>query len=259
MTEQRVISWFSRGAASAVATKLVLSERRYQPVTPVFCETGSEHPDNERFAQDCEKWFGVPITRLKSTEYQDTWDVWEKRKYIAGVKGAPCTTALKVIPRLGFQRVDDIHIFGYTADKADVTRAAKLRETFFELTIETPLIQRGITKAGCFSIIEGAGIKRPITYDMGLPNANCLPCPKATSPAYWALIREKFPADFNRMAELSRRLGARLARVKNERVFIDEIPANHPTTGAIVPSCDFLCLAAEAELADEADNRGTKP
>lgn len=244
----RVLCWFSCGAASAVATKLTLARGLPNEVTPVYCETGAEHEDNARFLVDCEKWFGCEVTRIKNENYADTWAVWEKRKYIAGISGAPCTLALKVEPRLDFQRVDDIHIFGYTADGPDVARANRLREHFFEMSIETPLIERGLNKAACLDMITRAGLEPPVTYAMGFPNANCMPCCKATSPAYWALVRERFPAEFDRMAEISRRLGARLARVDGERVFIDEIPKDHPTTNPITPSCDFLCHIAEQDL-----------
>lgn len=47
----RVISWFSCGAASAIATKLS------PDAVPVYCETGAEHPGNERFLEQCEAWF----------------------------------------------------------------------------------------------------------------------------------------------------------------------------------------------------------
>ena len=50
------------------------------------------------------------------------------------------------------------------------------------------------------------------------------------------------------MVELSRRLGARLARVDGKRVFIDEVPENHPTTEPLMPECDFLCSIAEQDL-----------
>ena len=50
------------------------------------------------------------------------------------------------------------------------------------------------------------------------------------------------------MVVLSRKLGARLARVKGERVFIDEGPWDHPTTEPIAPECDFLCQLAEQEF-----------
>jgi hypothetical protein len=238
----RRVSWFSCGAASAVATMLS------KPDIVAYCDTGSEHEDNERFLIDCERWFGKTVTRLKSDKYKDTWDVWEKKKYISGIAGAPCTGALKVEPRIAFQRPDDVHIFGYTADGPDVKRAENLREFWPDLTIETPLIDAGITKAGCLAIIYKAEIGPPLTYLQGFPCANCLPCPKASSPSYWALVRKHNPNEFARMVELSRRLGARLARVDGKRVFIDEVPENHPTTEPLMPECDFLCSIAEQDL-----------
>ncbi|MGH7122139.1 MAG: hypothetical protein ACREFP_24615 [Acetobacteraceae bacterium] len=211
-----------------------------------YCETRAEHPDNERFLRDCEKWWGVEVVRLRSDEYADTWDVWERRKYIAGVDGAPCTGILKAEPRHGFQRPDDVHVFGYTCDAGDAARAKRLAETFFELRVEFPLVVAGVNKAACLSIVEAAGVALPVMYGLGFAHNNCIPCGKATSPAYWAAVRLHFPDRFGRMAELSRRLGARLARLRGERVFIDEIPADWPTASPEVPACDFLCqLAAQ--------------
>lgn len=245
--EARLLSWFSCGAASAVATKLLLGQGRQ--AMPVYCDTHAEHEDNARFRADCERWFGITVTTIESHEYADTWSLWEKRRYLAGIDGALCTVELKVVPRLNFQRPDDIHAFGYTADASDVARAKRLRDTYPEMMIETPLIDAGLTKAACLAMLERSGIKPPITYAMGFPNANCLPCVKATSPNYWALVRLRFPAHFERMAKLSRELGVRLCRIEGERTFIDEIPGDWPVTQAIVPSCDFLCVMAEQEIA----------
>lgn len=243
MTLPRTISWFSCGAASAVATKLSPTAQ------PVYCETGSEHSDNARFLSDCERWFGRPVERIASEKYADTWAVWKDRRYLSGVDGAPCTVELKVIPRLAYQRPDDIHIFGYTADGSDVTRAKRLRANYPEMAIRTPLIERGLTKAACIEMIFRADIEPPPLYVMGFQNNNCLPCVKATSPAYWALVRKHFPEKFRRMAKLSRELDVRLCRINDVRSFIDEIPADHPTTNPIQPSCDFLCHIAETEIA----------
>jgi len=99
-------------------------------------------------------------------------------------------------------------------------------------------------------MIERAGIKPPPMYALGFQNNNCIPCVKATSPAYWALIRQHFPQQFDRMAKLSRNLSVRLCRIANERRFIDEIPDDQDTTSPIVPSCDFLCHLAEMDLSD---------
>lgn len=241
----RVVSWFSAGAASAVATKMV-AER--PGLVVAYCETGAEHEDNPRFIRACEAWFGHPVIRLKSDTYADCWDVWERTRWLAGIDGARCTVEMKVVPRLAFQRPDDIHIFGYTADRRDVDRSEALRANYPELVIETPLIAAGITKAGALAMIEKAGIALPAPYRAGFHNNNCKTCVKATSPDYWSLVRQAYPSDFARMCDLSRRLDVRLARIDGERVFIDEIPADWPVTNPIAPSCDFLCHLAEMDM-----------
>jgi hypothetical protein len=246
----RTVVWFSCGAASAVAAKLTLKDTPDAVIA--YCETGAEHPDNERFMQDCQRWFGKAVYRLKSPDYDDTWDVWTKRKYLAGISGAPCTVELKVGPRLVWQHPTDIHVFGYTADKTDAKRAVLLRDNYPEMTIRTPLIAHSLTKENCLALISSAGIALPVMYGLGFHNNNCIPCVKATSPNYWALVRQEFPEHFARMAALSRSLNVRLCRIKNERRFIDEIPLDHPTTNPISPACDFLCsqIAADLEAAE---------
>jgi hypothetical protein len=243
------IGWFSCGAASAVAVKVTDAE-------PVYCDTGAEHPDNVRFMEDCRSWFGrSSICVLRSDEYQDTWNVWEKTRWLSGIDGARCTIELKVKPRLAYQGPYDIHVFGYTADGADIVRAKRLRQAYPELTIETPLIDRGLTKVACLAILEDAGIKPPILYSFGFRNNNCIPCVKATSPNYWALVRKHFPMQFNRMAKLSRSFNVRLCRINDERRFIDEIPADHPIDEPLQPCCDFLCHIAEQDIAEESQDR----
>jgi hypothetical protein len=241
-TQPRIVSWFSCGAASAVATKLS------SPDVIAYCETGAEDQDNARFLIECETWFGQKVERIRSDKYSNTWDVWTRERYLAGIAGAKCTTELKVKPRLVFQRPTDVHVFGYTADAPDIARAKRLMENYPELTIRTPLIDRQLTKAACLELVQRAGLTLPRVYGMGFHNANCIPCVKATSPAYWALIRARFPDEFARISALSRELGVRLTRVKGERKFIDEIPADQPLTDPVQPSCDFLCAVAEMDL-----------
>jgi hypothetical protein len=213
-----------------------------------YCETGAEHPDNERFLADLVRWYNRPIERLRSERYASTWDVWEQRRYLAGIDGALCTVELKIMPRIAWQMPTDIHVFGYTADAGDVGRAKRLRETYFEMQIRTPLIDSGINKAGTLAMIERAGIALPVLYGQGFANNNCIPCVKATSPNYCANVRKWYPELFDRMAALARSLDVRLCRINDERRFIDEIPADWPTTDAIAPNCDFLCHIAEQDL-----------
>jgi len=244
----RRISHFSCGAASAVATKLSNPDEIW------YAQTGAEHEDNERFLEDCETWFGKKVKRIRNPNFDSTWAVWESRKYLSGISGAPCTGELKIKPQLEHQLPDDIHIFGYTYDSDDIRRSKALLDNWPELTTEYPLIER---KAACLSLLHSAGVKPPITYEMGLPNANCIPCVKASSPAYWALIREKFPEQFWKMASLELSYGARLTRIKGVRCSIVDIPQGYPTVDPIAPACDFLCSLTEQELMhDEQSDEG---
>jgi hypothetical protein len=249
MIKPRTICWFSCGAASAIATRLALRDNPDAIVA--YCATGSEHPDNERFMADCSEWFDAPVIRLQSEKYKNTWDVWEKRKFLSGVSGAPCTLELKFLPRINtFDLPSDIHVFGYTADAPDITRANRMRETYPNMNIKTPLIDAGLNKANVLAMIEGAGIALPPTYAMGFQNNNCIPCVKATSPDYWSLVRFRFPDEFERMVKLSRHLNVRLTRINDERIFIDEIPIDWPMTNPIQPACDFMCSFAESPTND---------
>lgn len=245
MSEPRTIVWFSTGAASAIAARMV------PEAILVRCETGAEDEDNHRFEADVCRWLGRTVTVLQSETYASVREVWEKRRYMSGNAGAPCTGEMKLRPRLAFQRPDDIHVFGYTADAGDVERFRRLRETYFELMVRAPLIEAGISKAAALAMIERAGIALPRSYAMGFPNANCLKtgCVKAQSPDYWALLRHHFPDRFAQTAALSREIGCRLTRLNGERVFLDEIPINHPMTKPLAPACDFLCHIAEQDYA----------
>ena len=244
----RIVAWVSSGAASAVMADLGLSET---PLTMlVNCDLReSEDEDNERFLRDCEARWGRKVTRISSIEYLTIDEVFEDKKYHANRKGGPCTRAMKVVPRLAFQRPTDVHLFGYTADAADVKRAAAFKVNNPGLLVRFPLIERGLTKAACFALLEQMGIKRPRVYDMGYPNGNCPGCVKASSPDYWALVRLQHPEVFARRADQCRRFGSRLARINDERIFIDEIPADWPTTNPVVPSCDFMCHLAGLDIA----------
>lgn len=243
----RTLIWFSAGAASYVAARIAL--REFPQAIIVRCETGNEDEDNHRFEADALRRMNRDITILQSDEYANVWDVWTRRRFMAGPNGAPCTAETKIAPRIAFQRPHDLHIFGYTADAEDVARFARLRENFFDLRCRAPLIEKGLTKAGTLAWVERDGLALPRSYSMGFPNANCLQtgCAKATSPDYWSLFRKTFPERFARTAALSRDLGARLTRIKGERIFIDQIPADWPTLNPIAPVCDFMCAMAELE------------
>jgi hypothetical protein len=189
----------------------------------VYCDTmATEHSDNARFLADAVRWIGRPITVIGSEKYETIDNVFERRKYMAGVAGAICTTEMKKIPREAFQHHDDVHIFGYTADEAD--RAERFEENNPALQVEWILIDNQVSKAACKRMLINAGVALPAMYALGFDHNNCLGCVKSGSPGYWNRTRRLFPDVFDRRCKQSRAIGARLVVLKGNRIYLDELP-----------------------------------
>lgn len=225
----RLVCWFSCGAASACATKLALMHFAGQLKTHIcYCDTGSEHPDNARFLKDCEVWFEHPITVLKHEKYETIYDVFRDVKYIKHQHGAPCTDVLKKEMRRRFEQFDDCQVFGF--DTEEQKRHREFCERNPEVMTLAPLVEFGLSKDKCFSMLSGAGIDLPSMYKLGYRNNNCLGCVKG-GMGYWNKIRRDFPDTFEAMAKLERELGFSInsgehregkKRVKDP-VFLDEL------------------------------------
>jgi hypothetical protein len=251
----RIVCRFSCGAASAVATKLTLAEHgAARDVVIHYSDTRSEHPDNERFLADCEKWFGKTIQRLHSERYHDVWDVWERRKMlVSGSTGfAPCTEELKTMPAEMRQRPDDTIVLGYTVEERK--RLARVRARHAGEDIVAPLIDKGLTKSDCFAILERAGIALPAMYGLGFKNNNCIGCPRG-GMGYWNHIRKHFPEVFARMAKLERELGAAILPdgKSGKRVFLDELDPNRGNLDTEPDiACSMMCMLAEQDIGEAA-------
>jgi 3'-phosphoadenosine 5'-phosphosulfate sulfotransferase (PAPS reductase)/FAD synthetase len=220
-----IVVWFSCGAASAVAAKktIELYGDKYN-IRVVNNPIKEEHPDNQRFLRDVEKWIGKTIEFAINSKFPDQSceTVWEKRKYMAGIKGAPCTFELKKKARQEWEAENrqDYLVLGFTAEEKTRFERFKLMERDNILPV---LIEAGITKDDCFAILNDAGIDLPEIYKLGYPNANCIGCVKSTSPTYWNHVRKVHPDVFNARALQSREVGARLVRHKGQRIFLDEL------------------------------------
>jgi len=237
----RVISWFSCGATSAVATKLTTA--KYPETLPAYCDTGSEHGDNQRFLADCETWFGRKVEILRSKKYVDTWDVFTKTRYLAGVNGARCTTELKKLVRRDFERPDDLQIFGFDSNECE--RADKFKANNPEVSTWFPLIEAGLSKSDCLDLVSAAGIALPQMYKLGYRNNNCIGCVKGQS-GYWNKIRKDFPEVFSRMAKMERELDVALCKSYagdglRKRVFLDELDPGAGRYEDLEISCGLFC------------------
>lgn len=248
--KDRIVCWFSCGAASAVATKLAIVDNANRfPLIVARCIVREEHPDNDRFAVDCEKWFGVQITNLINEKYDgSTFEVFKKRAYMAGISGAPCTLLLKKEVRQKFELPTDIHVLGYCLEEQ--ARWDRFLDANNINAVST-LIERKLTHADCLSMVERAGIALPVMYKLGYKHNNCVGCVKATGQGYWNKIRDDFHDAFDRMAKESRRLNVRLIRIEGERRFLDELKSgtgNYQEEPEI--QCGAFCEMAEKEISE---------
>ena len=239
----KIAVWFSCGAASAAALKLTVDKYGAESVYAVNNPVIEEHHDNKRFAEDVAKWVGIDIQYAVNSNYPlaSVVDVFDRRKGMAFPHGAPCTVELKKRARQEWEKTNpvDWHVLGFTVDERNRHDRFVMTERDNVLPI---LIDANMTKNDCADMIRAAGIKLPEIYGRGFPNANCIGCVKATSPTYWNLVRREFPEVFDQRAEQSRRLGARLVRVKNERIFLDELdPKAKGRPLKTMPDCGLFC------------------
>jgi len=233
--------WFSCGAASAIAAKKTLELYGDRcAVRIVNNPVAEEHEDNRRFLRDVERWLGVEIELATNPKYPNcsVVEVWDKRQFMSGPEGAPCTIELKKMARRHWEETNkaDWHVLGFTADERRRAEMFKLGERPNLLTV---LIDAGLTKDDCFTILSDAGLRLPEVYFLGYPNANCLGCVKATSPTYWNHVRAVHPEVFRQRAEQSRRIGAKLTRVNNKRIYLDELPPD--AKGRAMKSMNIEC------------------
>jgi hypothetical protein len=250
----RIVCQFSCGAASAVATKLVLASHAPEDVLIVNAFIAEEHEDNRRFLADCEKWFGHPIAVLRDEKYgASTDEVWRRKRYMKGPHGAPCSGELKRKLLKTVALPGDVNVVGFTREESD--RLDELQDYFPDVEWLAPLIERDLGKDDCLAMVERAGIELPAMYLLGYDNANCIGCPKG-GQAYWQNIRGDFPERFVKIQAIQEGIGPganflrfRSGERKEQRMSLAELP---PGRGDMKRepsfSCSFFCDLAEREI-----------
>lgn len=245
----RTVAQFSCGAASAVATKLAIAD---DPATVVInAYLANEHPDNRRFAADCERWFGRPITVLRDEKYgADVIQVFRRRQWIKSRHGASCSLNLKRKLFAAWQQPSDVIVLGFTVEEQD--RFDDWLEHNPEVQARAPLIEQHLGKEDCKAMVERAGIMLPLMYRLGYDNANCIGCVKG-GEGYWRAIREDFPAQFEAVAQVEQEIGegAFLFRDRKtkRRWSLRELGDGPVRRNEALPSCSFFCELAEQEYA----------
>lgn len=210
----RIVCWFSCGAASACATKLVLqsNDPRKEGREIVIARNWlkEEHTDNDRFQADCEAWFGQKVIHVTNEEYHGSvMEVQAGVKAIRFPHGAPCTRILKKEMRKAFQRPDDLHVFGLHI--GEDTRIDAFLDDEPNVRFWLPLVEMNMNKADCHEMVAAQGIEQAAMYRLGYKNNNCIGCVKG-GQGYWNKIRRDFPHVFERQAKMERILGTSVIR-----------------------------------------------
>jgi 3'-phosphoadenosine 5'-phosphosulfate sulfotransferase (PAPS reductase)/FAD synthetase len=247
--KRKIAVWFSCGAASAIALQLTLKKySEKNDVVAIYNPVVNEDEDNLRFLEDVEKWLGVKIERAINPKYPDC-DINDtfknkagKFNFMSGPMGAPCTIHLKKKAREHWEKTNkpDWHVLGFDINeerRAKRFRMSERRNSFF------PLIDAKYTKQDCVDVLVNNGIKVPRIYKLGYPNANCIGCVKASSPTYWNLVRKTHPDVFKERVEASVSCGAKLVRIKGERVTLDKLKVTdkgRPLDKMII-DCGIFC------------------
>lgn len=238
----KTVGWFSAGVSSFVSIYLM----RDQVDEIIYIDIDDQHKDTHRFIKDCEKALGMTITYIKHEKYASVEEVVRKFKFINSPYGAKCTGELKKKVRLDWEKeqteVDYFrYIWGYDANETH--RANRLAETSPEYEHVFPLIDKQLLKEEVHGILAQLGIKRPMMYELGYGNNNCIGCVKG-GMGYWNKIRVDFPEVFQKRAELERFVG----RSCIKGVFLDELdPKRGRADKEIIPDCGMLCSVSYLE------------
>jgi len=235
----RVISWFSCGAASAVAT--ILAREKYgDRMEAVYCRVVEEHPDSMRFLEDFVRVTGIPVKTITDAKYSGSiYEVFGKRRFFKNQFGAPCTTILKKDMRKSYQRPDDIQVLGYTSEEQE--RIDRFIDANNDVNEDFILMSKGIGKKDCFQRITALGIELPLMYRLGYANNNCVGCVKG-GMGYWNGIRKDFPEAFDRMQKMERQIGFAINKDKDGPVYLDELAPGRGNFKRDMPGdCGFTC------------------
>ncbi len=100
-----------------------------------------------------------------------------------------------------------------------------------------PLLDAQMFKQDAHGLCNKLKIKRPIMYDMGYSNNNCVGCVKG-GMGYWNKIRKDFPETFERMARLERKINAHALK----ECYLDELDPNRGRMAdEIMEDCNIFC------------------
>lgn len=217
----------------------------------IYIDIADQHPDSIRFIKDCENAIGKEIQILKSKEYRCVEDCV---RAFGGFRNpangfAPCTNWLKKRVRKEWEEqhkdCELTYVWGFDLKERD--RAGRTIEANLQAAHEFPLIEKNLSKEEVHGLFERTfAFARPLMYDLGYPNNNCIGCVKG-GMGYWNRIRKDFPEVFESRAKLEREVSYSILKDgKGNPVYLDELEPNRGNMNTeIFPDCGIMCYLAQ--------------
>jgi hypothetical protein len=233
------VCWISAGVSSFIAGYLA----RQGIDKYIYIHIQDQHEDSMRFIKDCENVLEKQVEVLQS-KYLSVNNVIRQFRFINSPYGAKCTDILKKRVRKEWEskQVEPItYYWGF--DLSEKHRAEKLIEAMTGFNHRFPLIERQLTKQDAHAMCKKLNIKRPVMYDIGYQNNNCIGCVKG-GMGYWNKIRIDFPEVFKKMAKTERDINARCLK----QYYLDELPDDvGRKQEPIVEECSIFCQLGMGE------------
>ena len=212
----------------------------------IYIDIADQHPDSMRFIKDIETAIGKEVRILRSRQYRT---VEECVLAFGGFKNAhngfaPCTNWLKKRVRKEWEYYHKdcelTYVWGF--DGKETARAERTVEANPQAEHEFPIIEKGLSKQEVHGLFElKFDFPRPVMYEMGYPNNNCIGCVKG-GMGYWNRIRKDFPEVFKARAELERKVGMTMLKDRNAFIYLDELaPDRGNINTEIFPDCTIQC------------------
>ena len=235
------VCWVSAGVSSFMAGWLAGDVDEW-----IYIDIDDQHKDSMRFIKDIEKAIGKNVEILRSEQYKT---VEECVLSFGGFRNpynsfAPCTNWLKKRVRKKWESehkdYDLTYVWGF--DLKEKNRAERTIEANPQAKHEFPLIDKNLSKEEVHGLFERTfDFKRPLMYDLGYPNNNCIGCVKG-GMGYWNRIRKDFPEVFEARSILERKVGYSILR----DCYLDELDPNRGNMNTeIFPDCGIMCYLAE--------------
>jgi 3'-phosphoadenosine 5'-phosphosulfate sulfotransferase (PAPS reductase)/FAD synthetase len=166
------------GGKDSTATALHLKEKGIK-FTPVFCDTGWEHPLTLDYLDYANNTFlGGDLVTIRSEKFKGMRDLVTVKKRVPSAKARFCTEALKVKPMIEWLAANEVDIVYQGIRSRESKARAAMHQTewsdAYDATIIRPILDWDAEQV--FAIHKKYAVKPNPLYTYGASRVGCFPC-----------------------------------------------------------------------------------